>query len=217
MLDSGAFKLATSFADRETWFHWSSGVLAPTYTDCRELQTHISLYSTVVTQLERSIRTHVPVESFDAVIGVANGGLLWSVPVALKLTKDHAYVRRTAKEYGMQRRIEGSLPSGTRCVVVDDLLATATTALSAIDELIAAGLQPIAVHTIVSWQRDSATRAFDQRSIPVWSLLGPDELLGGAFERGLISERCRQELLFFHRRPVEHEFDESAFLEDGPR
>lgn len=213
ILDSGAYNLASDLGDMSTWYTWSSGIRAPTYTDCREIQSHIGSYATIITQLEKSIRALVPIETFDAIVGIANGGLVWSAPLALNLQKDHAYVRRTPKIHGTRRLIEGTLPRHTRCLIVDDLLATAATVLSAMDALQTIGIETIGVHTIVNWRLPEVDRLFDHRGLLPLALVGYVEILDAAEERGLISTACHKEMLFFYQRPFDHQWDLTALTE----
>lgn len=58
-------------------------------------------------------------------------------------------VRKEAKGHGTARRIEGNLEPGSRVVVVDDVVTTAGSTLSAIEAVQAAGHQVVAVVCLV--------------------------------------------------------------------
>lgn len=58
-------------------------------------------------------------------------------------------VRKEAKGHGTDQRIEGGLPSGARCLVVEDATTTGASALEAVGVLEAADAEVVAVLTLV--------------------------------------------------------------------
>jgi orotate phosphoribosyltransferase len=58
-------------------------------------------------------------------------------------------VRKEPKDHGSGRRIEGDLEPGSRCIVVDDVVTTAGSTLSAIEALEAEGHRVVAVVCLV--------------------------------------------------------------------
>lgn len=58
-------------------------------------------------------------------------------------------VRKKAKEYGTGQRVEGGLPPGARCVVVEDSMTTGSSALAAIEALREHGALVVGVLALV--------------------------------------------------------------------
>ncbi len=58
-------------------------------------------------------------------------------------------VRKEAKDHGTGRRIEGEVPTGSRVVIVDDVVTTAGSTLQAIEAAEQAGLVVVAVVCLV--------------------------------------------------------------------
>jgi orotate phosphoribosyltransferase len=88
--------------------------------------------------------------------GTAVGGLTMGAdPVACAALAGGArakafFVRKEAKQHGLQRRIEGPALSGAdRCVVVEDVVTTGGSTLTAIEALQEAGLQICGVISVL--------------------------------------------------------------------
>jgi orotate phosphoribosyltransferase len=111
---------------------------------------------------------------------VAAGGLtLGADPVACAMMHaaaaagevlDVFVVRKSAKEHGMQRRIEGIEVAGQRVLAVEDTSTTGGSVLTAVDALTEAGASVIGVATVVD--RDTGAReAIEARGLPYRALL----------------------------------------------
>lgn len=92
-------------------------------------------------------------------------------------------VRKTAKEHGTGQRIEGGLPSGARCLMVEDAMTTGGSTLRAIDAVEEHGSVVIGVLTLVDRSENAAER-FNARGIPLIALFQGSELLEAARARG---------------------------------
>jgi orotate phosphoribosyltransferase len=116
---------------------------------------------------------------------VAAGGLtLGADPVACAMMHaaaaagevlDVFVVRKTAKEHGMQRRIEGIEVAGQRVLAVEDTSTTGGSVLTAVDALTEAGAAVVGVATVVD--RDTGAReAIEARGLRYRSLLDLNDL-----------------------------------------
>ena len=71
---------------------------------------------------------------FDAIAGVATAGVTISSPLAIMLKKPVMYVRKHEEARGL-RLVEGTSKHGSRVLLIDDLVSTGTSMVSAIDAL----------------------------------------------------------------------------------
>src|SRR5262249_10346061 len=84
-------------------------------------------------------------------------------------------VRKSAKEHGMQRRIEGIEVAGQRVLAVEDTSTTGGSVLTAVDALHDAGVEVVGVVTVV--ERDAGAReAIEAGGLPYRYLLGKSDL-----------------------------------------
>jgi orotate phosphoribosyltransferase len=78
-------------------------------------------------------------------------------------------VRKEVKGHGTARRIEGEVPAGSRVVVVDDVVTTGGSTLSAIGAAEEAGLEVVAVMCLVDREEGGAQRLARWPFIPLFS------------------------------------------------
>lgn len=90
-------------------------------------------------------------------------------------------VRKTAKEHGLRRRIEGGLPPGARALVVEDATTTGGSALSAIEAVEEHGATVLAVLTVVD-REEGARERLESAGHPLLALFTGRELQEAAEE-----------------------------------
>ncbi|MQA11076.1 MAG: orotate phosphoribosyltransferase [Pseudonocardiaceae bacterium] len=154
----------------------ASGVEADYYIDLRRATLHHAA-APLIGRLLRQLTA-----DWDY---VAAGGLtLGADPVACAMLHSAAaegvvldafVVRKSIKEHGMQRQIEGIEVSGQRVLAVEDTSTTGDSVLTAVDALHEAGAEVVGVATVVD--RDTGAReAIEARGLTYRSLLGLDDL-----------------------------------------
>ena len=120
------------------------------------------------------------------------GGLtLGADPVAYALAResfvegramDGFTVRKEAKAHGTGQRIEGGLPSGARCLVIEDSMTTGGSALKAIEAILAHGAEVVGVLTLVDREEGGRER-LSEAGYPLISVFTGSELLEAARAR----------------------------------
>lgn len=135
----------------------SSGREADYYVDLRRITLAAAaapLVGAVMLELTDDL-------AFDAVGGLTLG----ADPVAIAMMHaaaaqgrqlDTFVVRKSGKQHGLQRRVEGPDVAGRRVLAVDDTSTTGGSVLTAVEALRAAGAQVVAVAVIVD--RDTGAR-----------------------------------------------------------
>jgi orotate phosphoribosyltransferase len=125
----------------------SSGREADYYIDLRR----ITLHAKAAPLVGRVMREVTADWSYDA----AGGLTLGADPVGTAIMHasggavDAFVVRKSEKEHGMQRRVEGPDVAGRRVLVVEDVSTTGSSPLTAVDALREAGAEVVGVAVIV--------------------------------------------------------------------
>jgi orotate phosphoribosyltransferase len=88
-------------------------------------------------------------------------------------------VRKQAKEHGTGQRIEGGLPTGARCLMVEDAMTTGGSTLKAIEAVQEHGAEVVGVLTLVNRSEDAQAR-FAKQGLPLISVFRGPELLEAA-------------------------------------
>lgn len=149
-------------------FTWASGRLSPVYTDNRLLLSDPAVRDRVadafVDALDGLSR---PV---GAVSGTATAGIPHGTLLADRAGLPFSYVRGAAKGHGRQNRIEGRVTPGQSVVLVEDLVSTGGSVLSAADALAEAGADVVAVLAVFSYGFAEADAAFRDAGLPLVTL-----------------------------------------------
>ena len=161
-------------------FTWASGRLSPVYTDNRLALSVPDVRSRVAAGLTDLARPLAP----DAVAGTATAGIPPATLVADRLALPLCYVRSAPKGHGRQNRIEGRVEAGQRVVVVEDLVSTGGSVLSAAEALREAGAVPVAALAVFSYGFAEADRAFADAGLPLFTLTTFEALVRVAGEDG---------------------------------
>ena len=108
--------------------------------------------------------------------------------VAHILRKPFVYVRPKPKDHGTGSQIEGLLPSGSKVVVVEDLISTGMSSLAAVSALYKAGADVLGMVAIFSYNFNHARKAFENADVELTTLSNYDTLIGVARETGYVKD-----------------------------
>ncbi len=117
-------------------FTLASGVQSPIYLDLRRMASYPGLLRRAAAAYAELLR---PLD-YDLLAAVPYAALTIGAAVALELDRPLIYPRKEVKAYGTGRAIEGDFQPGQRAVVIEDLVTSAGSVLTAIAALEAAGL-----------------------------------------------------------------------------
>jgi orotate phosphoribosyltransferase len=126
-------------------FVLSSGKRSKYYLDKWRFETDPAL----LREIARALAALLPSPPPDRLAGVELGGVPLVTALALETNIPYLIVRRAAKEYATAKELEGEMAAGERVVLVEDVLTTATQAISAAQRLIRLGLQVVAVLYVI--------------------------------------------------------------------
>lgn len=88
-------------------------------------------------------------------------------------------VRKKAKEHGTGQRIEGGLPEGARCLVIEDSMTTGSSALAAVSVLRDHGATVLGVFTVVD-REEGGRELLQAEGLKLLRLFTGQELLNAA-------------------------------------
>ncbi|MDT0630454.1 orotate phosphoribosyltransferase [Rubrivirga sp. S365] len=166
-------------------FTWASGRLAPVYTDNRLALSHPAVRDRVVAGF---VDLAGRVGSVEAVSGTATAGIAPGALLADRLGVPFSYVRAAAKGHGRENRIEGRVEPGQRVVVVEDLVSTGGSVVSAAEALREAGGAVVGALAVFTYGFPEADRAFDDAGLDLHTLTDFETLARLAAETGALGE-----------------------------
>ena len=180
LLDVKAIKLQP-----EEPFTWASGWKSPFYCDNRKTLSYPTLRTFVKETLAKMIKTNFP--EATAVAGVATGAIAQGALVSDELGLPFCYVRSKAKDHGMGNLIEGTLPEGSKVVVVEDLISTGGSSLKAVEALRAAGFTIVGMVAAYTYGFPIAEEAFKAAGVKLLTLTDYQAVVSTAMATGYIT------------------------------
>ncbi len=168
-------------------FTWASGWLSPIYCDNRKILGHPVMRTYIRQQFVEAINREFGRP--DMIVGVATGGIAHGVLVAQEMGLPFAYVRSSVKGHGMKNTVEGDLTQGRNAVVVEDLVSTGKSSLTAVASLREADIEVKGMVSIFTYGLKEATEAFGKAKVRLHALTNYNVLLQQAIADGYIGEK----------------------------
>jgi orotate phosphoribosyltransferase len=167
-------------------FTWASGWKSPIYCDNRktlsfpEVRTYIrDSFAALVTELYPGA---------ELIAGVATGAIAHGALAADKLGLPFIYVRSGAKEHGLGNQIEGYFVPGQKVVVIEDLISTGGSSLSAVKALREAECDVLGMVAIFTYEFQKASVSFAAENCTLHTLSNYSVLVDTAVETGYIGQ-----------------------------
>ena len=182
MLNVGAVEL-----NPNELFTWASGIKSPIYCDTRLTISDVTVRKQIAQGLAQNIKEFFP--ETEVVAGTATAGIPHAAWVSDVLESPMVYVRSKAKEHGRGNQIEGKIAPGQKVVVVEDIISTGGSSITAVEALRAAGCEVVGVVCVYTYNLPRAEQAFAEAGVKYVSLTNFDYLVEAAIETGAIKEQ----------------------------
>lgn len=163
-------------------FTWASGIKSPIYCDTRLTISDPVIRKQLANGLAAIIKENF--EGTEIVAGTATAGIPHAAWVSDILDLPMVYVRSKAKEHGRGNQIEGKYAAGQKVIVVEDIVSTGGSSITAVEALRAAGCEVLGVVCVYTYNLPRAEQAFDEAGIKYVSLTNFDYLIEAANESG---------------------------------
>ena len=181
-------------------FKWASGRKSPIYCDNRRILSHPEIRTSI-----RKIASAMIQDRFgmpDAIAGVATGGIALGALIAQELEIPFIYVRASAKSHGTGQRIEGDYSDFNNVFVIEDLISTGKSSLSAVDAIREAGLEVVGLLAFFTYGFPDAVERFEQKQCQFFTLTDYPTMLEVATESNYITEDQKSQLYSWTLDPV---------------
>ncbi len=180
-------------------FTWSSGIKSPIYCDNRLTLSYPSLRKEIATGLAKLIQDNFP--ETEIIAGTATAGIPHAAWVSDQLELPMCYVRSSAKSHGKGNQIEGRITKGQKAVVVEDLISTGGSAITAAQALQAEGVEVLGIVSIFTYELEKGRERLEEARLKAYSLTGYTTLIQVALNQGVIEENDQVTLENWRKHP----------------
>lgn len=182
-------------------FTWASGLKSPIYCDNRLTLSYPEIRKEIATGLKDIILEQFP--GAEVIAGTATAGIPHAAWVSDLMDLPMCYVRSKAKGHGKGNQIEGKVSKGQKVVVVEDLISTGGSVITAVDALREVGCEVIGVVSIFTYELDKGREMLKNAGITANSLTDFSTLIAVASSKGYIREEDMATLQEWKKDPVQ--------------
>lgn len=180
-------------------FTWASGWKSPIYCDNRLTLSYPAIRSWIKNTLADGIRQQFP--DVEIIAGVATAGIPHAALVADELGLPMVYVRSEAKKHGLTNQIEGKPVAATSIVVIEDLVSTGGSSLTAVTALRNAGARVLGMAALFTYAFPDADKAFAEADCPLFTLSDYPALIAHALKQGTVDAETAKVLNTWRENP----------------
>lgn len=181
-------------------FTWASGWYSPIYCDNRKILSYPAVRKQVYEAFADLIAEKYP--DAEVLAGVATGAIAHGVLVAEKMGKPFIYVRSAPKSHGLTNQVEGEVKPGSKVVVIEDLVSTGGSSLSAVDALKKAGCDVLGMVAIFTYGFPTAEQNFANAGVKLDTLSNYNTMIEMAIEQGYVHPDELETLKEWRRDPA---------------
>lgn len=181
-------------------FTWASGWYSPIYCDNRKILSYPAVRKQVYEAFADLIAEKYP--EAEVLAGVATGAIAHGVLVAEKMGKPFIYVRSAPKSHGLTNQVEGEVKPGAKVVVIEDLVSTGGSSLSAVDALKKAGCDVLGMVAIFTYGFPTAEQNFTNAGVKLDTLSNYNTMIEMAIEQGYVHPDELETLKEWRRDPA---------------
>jgi len=193
-------------------FTWTSGLRSPIYCDNRLTLSYPEVRKAIAAGLQELIQEQFP--GTELIAGTATAGIPHAAWVSDLMDLPMCYVRSKAKGHGKGNQIEGKAEAGQKVVVVEDLISTGGSVVTAVHALKEAGCDVSGVVSIFTYGLVKGKQVFEAENIKSHSLTDFSTLIDVAISKGYVSSENQESLLLWSKNPAawSQKFEEAESL-----
>jgi orotate phosphoribosyltransferase len=182
-------------------FTWTSGIQSPIYCDNRLTLSYPEIRRKIATGLANIITEKF--SGTELVAGTATAGIPHAAWVSEELNLPMCYVRSKAKGHGKGNQIEGKAEKGQKVVVVEDLISTGGSVITAVEALREAGCDVLGVVSIFTYELQNGRERLSDANITTYSLTDFSTLVEVASEKGYVETTDLDKLMEWRKNPAQ--------------
>ncbi|MBC2372372.1 orotate phosphoribosyltransferase [Listeria booriae] len=179
-------KIKAVFLQPNDPFTWASGIKSPIYCDNRLTLGFPKTRQFIAKALAEKIKAAFP--EVEVLAGTATAGIPHAAWTSDILDLPMVYVRSKAKEHGKGNQIEGPITKGQKVVVIEDLISTGGSSITAVEALREAGCDVLGIAAIFTYGLEKGKTLLGAANVEVAALTNYETLIEVALDEGYVTE-----------------------------
>ncbi|MBC1473325.1 orotate phosphoribosyltransferase [Listeria grandensis] len=192
-------KIKAVFLQPNDPFTWASGIKSPIYCDNRLTMGFPKTRQFIAAALAEKIKNAFP--EVEVLAGTATAGIPHAAWASDILDLPMVYVRSKAKEHGKGNQIEGPITKGQKVVVIEDLISTGGSSITAVEALREAGCEVLGIAALFTYGLEKGKKLLGAANVEVAALTNYETLLEVALDEGYVSEADMTTLKEWNKDP----------------
>ncbi|HIK02057.1 TPA: orotate phosphoribosyltransferase [archaeon] len=164
-------------------FDLASGKKSPIYIDCRSIISYPDVMDLIAKEASKIVKK----TGVEILAGGETAGIPYAAWISARSNIPMAYIRRRPKGYGRTSQVEGSMDSGKKVLLVEDLITTGYSKASFVEGIRNTGAT--IEHCLVVFDREQGGRErLKENGIELHSLVTLSETLEYGLKTGELSQ-----------------------------
>lgn len=183
-------------------YTYSSGMKSPVYLDNRLVMSYPKVRRQIIDSYVQVIKKNIGLENVNWISATATAAIPHGAFVADKLDLPLVYVRPTTKKYGKGGKVEGYLKAGSKVVIIEDHISTASSVVGnaqAIREL--GGKVKYCVAT-TTYETEKSKEALKKSKVTLLYLTTSKIIVDTAFKLGKINKHEKRSVDLWFKNPL---------------
>tara|TARA_Y100000310_G_scaffold333442_1_gene411021 strand:- start:75 stop:1457 length:1383 start_codon:yes stop_codon:yes gene_type:complete len=141
-------ELIKIYSTPETYITLKNGTISPIYFNLRNISTNPILLDDICYYIHKALPDK---SKYDVLCGIPYGGIHYATYTSIIYLNRSPYLmkRKETKKYGLKNIVDGKYSKGERCILIEDVITTGTSVLSAIKEMEQCGINIVGIIGIV--------------------------------------------------------------------
>jgi len=182
-------------------YEFRSGILSPIYTDNRLLMSYPNKWKEVIDSFVNIIINEVGIQNVGVICGTSTAGIPHAAYLAEKLGLPMIYIKSKKDEYGKSTMIEGNLERDNKVLIIEDLVSTGGSSISAAKAIREAGGIVENCLAILTYGMKESVENFEKEKVSLVTLTDLQTLLQVAISRKYIKPEEKKIVLEWVESP----------------
>lgn len=179
---------------------FKSGIVSPVYIDNRRFPYHPQAWKVIIEGFRQLVKEKNL--NFEVIAGIETAGIPHSAALGYALEVPSVFVRKTTKDHGTKKLIEGGDVAGKKVLLLEDHITTGGSSLAGVSALRKEGATVHDCIAITSYGFSAATKSFVEANVALHTLTSFNQILPLAISEEIIDAKACKAVESWLRDPL---------------